>query len=611
MSQVRRLLLLTIGLAPMVLVGVIAAFWIESNVPEWVYWKVGLIFVLGFEAAYAATIALAVPGAIGLGCRLVLGKARQWGQSAARRGLLLCVALLCALATAEAVCAVWERRAHRATAVPVGGLKGDAPPKPFSRFAGPVARFDLPTKFLDSPGDSDIDLVVLGESSAAGVPFQRWISIAKIVAWQLNEVFPARTIRLTNLARAGDTLERQHQALANLGRRPELVIVYCGHNEFYSRLWWSANLDHYVVDRERAAWQLAVARVERLSPLCRLVQETADKCRIAIPPPVDVKRDLVDAPVYTAAEYEALAQDFRRRLDEMVSYIESVGALAVLILPPANDAGFEPNRSFLPPTTPRAERDSFRRAFLEARRLEDRDPGESIKRYRALLARQPCFAETHYRLARILEQSGDWDEAYGHYVLARDLDGFPMRCLTAFQEAYRETAARHGCILVDGQAYFHAIGRRGQLDDQLFQDAMHPSLRGQIALAQGTLHALYARRAFGWPDDAAPAVIDPARCARHFGIDDAAWSTLCYWAEWFNNEVARSRYDSSGRLQAREAGLAAAKQIAAGVAPEAVGLPNIGTPPAVPVEALADIDLRSAAAPRPAVLPCLGASAEP
>src|SRR5262249_25525147 len=142
----------------------------------------------------------------------------------------------------------------------------------------------------------------------------------------------------------------------------------------------------------------------------------------------------------------------------------------------------------------------------------------AISRYRELLDRQPGFAETHYRLGVLLARGGAWDEAYRHFVSARDLDGLPMRCPSPFQQAYRDVAAGHraGTVLVDGQALFHAIGPHGLLTDDLFYDAMHPSLRGHIALAQAILEALHARRAFGWPTDAPAPRVDPAECAAHF-----------------------------------------------------------------------------------------------
>ncbi len=162
----------------------------------------------------------------------------------------------------------------------------------------------------------------------------------------------------------------------------------------------------------------------------------------------------------------------------------------MLVVPPSNDAGFDPNRSFLPAETTRDEREAFARDFLAARRSEDSQPARAIKLYRTLLDRQPGFAETHYRLGLLLDHAGAWDEAYRHYVAARDLDGLPMRCLSSFQQVYRDVAAKQQCILVDGQELFHAIGPHGLLDDHLFHDAMHPSLLGHIALAQGIVDAL-------------------------------------------------------------------------------------------------------------------------
>ena len=106
------------------------------------------------------------------------------------------------------------------------------------------------------------------------------------------------------IARAGDTLEIQHKLLCNLRNRPDLLVIYCGHNEFYSRLWWARNLDHYVSERRPRRWRVFLERVERLSPVCTLIGESAEKCRIAIPPPSDTARSLVDVPNYTASVHD-------------------------------------------------------------------------------------------------------------------------------------------------------------------------------------------------------------------------------------------------------------------------------------------------------------------
>jgi hypothetical protein len=162
-----------------------------------------------------------------------------------------------------------------------------------------------------------------------------------------------------------------------------------------------------------------------------------------------------------------------------------------------------------------------------------------------------------------------------------------MRCLSDFQQVYRDVASRHDCILIDSQSYFHSIGRHGLLDDELFQDAMHPSLRGQIALAQAVLQALRAREAFGWPRQGPPPVIDPAECTAHFGLDSAAWRIMCLWGIKFNGLAAPLTYDPTRRLTARLTYAVAADRIAAGQAPGSLGLPNIGLPAPVPAATLA------------------------
>ncbi len=448
--------------------------------------------------------------------------------------------------------------------------------------------FPLPTKFSDPTGDPTINLVVVGESSAEGFPYNQWVSIGRLVAWQLEEAIPARKVRLKTVATAGEVLELQHEKLLDLAHRPDLMIVYCGHNEFSVRLPSEREVDHYVNQKHPGIWKLVTEWVESVSPACALMRETAEKCRVAIPPPRGGYRNLVDVPAYTPAEFDLLLADFRHRLEAIATYAERLGTIAVLISPPANDSGYEPNRSVLHPATPRRARSIPARVRIGPAVGVGRW-ARAIAAYRRLIDRQPGFAEAHYRMALLLEEAGVSDEAYDHFIAARDHDGFPMRCLTAFQDVYREVATRHHAILIDGQSYFHAIGHHGLLDSYLFQDAMHPSLRGQIALAQAVLHALRDRRAFGWPERSPTPVLDPARCAEHFGLDPNVWRYICLRGIMFYQLSSPLRYDPQPRDQRLLAFANAADRIEAGEPPESVGLPNIGVPEAVPLVPMAKI----------------------
>ena len=369
----------------------------------------------------------------------------------------------------------------------------------------------LPVRFEDGPNDTVTDILVVGESSAQGVPYEKWLSVADIVAWKLGTAFPRMEFRIVNQATPGLSLQAMHTKLAGIERRPELVILYAGHNEFSSRFDWAHGALHYIDEISPASVTLqSLAR--RVSPLIRLIGETTQRLRVSIPPTRTVTRQLVDVPVYTAEQYAERLTEFGTRLGAIVTYLEWIGARVVLVIPPGNDAGFEPNRSFLAPETSRAERDAFAAEFTAARALQTTNRAEAELRYRRLLERQPRFAETHFQLARLMEQTGRWDEAFQHYVAARDCDGLPMRLPSDFQQWYRVVAAQHPrAILVDGLAAIHASADHGLLDDVFFADGLHPSLNGYTVLAQAILTRLYDHHVFGWSAQAPPPVFDAAR----------------------------------------------------------------------------------------------------
>ena len=548
-----------VRLAGMVSVGVLVFLgvslgraWFDASIPIIMRRRVVVRLLLAAQAGYGVLLVTLPVALMALTVARLRGRRRGTRRTWPIRGLAVCVALSLSLAMAEGVAAAWLAW----TRVPMPWLK---------------TRFPHPTD------TSTVNILVLGASSAFGVPYQDWYSPVEIIVWKLREALPDRRFAIENLARPGLPLDKIHFWMMSLERRPDLVILYAGHNEFDSRYNWSHAAVHYA-DEQPPSRETIESFARDHSPLCRLIQQTIGIYRITIPPPRHVTRQLVDVPVYTAAEYAERLHDFRTRLEAMVSYCERLGALVVLVPPPGNDADFEPNRSFLPSRTTRAEREQFAREFDAARQTEQSDPVQAIAAYQALVARQPGFAEAHYRLARLLEAAGRWDEANTHYVAARDGDGFPMRCVSEFLDAYHEVAVRHPrSILVDAPELFRRLSARGTLGDEFFADGLHPSLIGYTALAQAILRGLHARQAFGWPATAPEPVVTPAECAAHFGMDNKKWASICEYDVWFYQMTAYIRYDPSERLAKRSRFLDARRQIEQGIRPETVGVPGLGT----------------------------------
>ncbi len=363
-----------------------------------------------------------------------------------------------------------------------------APPEP-----------QLPRTLPASP-DNALRVVVIGGSSARGYPYHPRFSIGQIVAWRLGLAVPGRRVDLEILAHGGANLEGQYRKLSQIKYKPDALIIYSGHNELWTRYPWARRVRP---STDVASW------ARRRSPLARLIDEAIDANRVDAPPGAALAPPMIDWPTCDAAERAACLADFRRHMGQILAFCSRLDVLPILVIPPSNEGGWEPSRTVMPDSATAEERDAVARE-LESARTAGGDRAEAA--YESLLSRWPGLAEAHFRLGRILRARGRSDEARRHFLDAREADGFVSRCPQAFQDVYRDLAAR-GTILIDGPAILRAMSTDGILDFNLFHDAHHPAFRAHVALAAAVLRAMHERGSLGWPAGFAPD-LGPAECAR-------------------------------------------------------------------------------------------------
>jgi tetratricopeptide (TPR) repeat protein len=435
----------------------------------------------------------------------------------------------------------------------------------------------LPTTFAQpATPDDPLSLVVIGGSSALGYPYNPTVSVGQIVAWQIEEAIPGRRVLLDIRANLGKNLEEMHTGLVDLKHKPDALIIYSGHNEFLSRF--EDSRDAGYSEAPEGAFLNHLYQLSLHSPFCIWVYETVRKHRLGGPPPRVNHHRLIDTPAFTPSEYRQILADFRVRLDTLVEYCERIGAVPILVIPPGNESGYQPNRSVISARVSAAEREELADRFLQYLSVENQDPHQSMAGYRSILEAEPDFAEAHFRLGRLLESAKAYDEARSHYIQARDLDGYPVRCMTPFMEIYREVAARHACILVDGPRVLRAKSRHGILNDELLHDAHHPVFRSHFALAEAIMDQLFERKSLGLTRDATSGTaIDIARCAEHFHIDSKVWSMACTRAGAYYSHLAAARYDPSERRAKERRFMQAARDLQAGIrTAEELDVPGIG-----------------------------------
>jgi hypothetical protein len=503
-------------------------------------------FLRGVLLAYSALLLAGLIGAPVTAWLLSRWSRRLRRSVESVRFFLLCFSCLVSLAMLEIGSAGWRRWMHR---LPV-----------------------LPASFPDKlPGEYRI--VVLGGSSAMGEPFRPWLSVGQIVTWQLQRAVPKRRFELETLAFLGDSLEQQHKKLSTITKRPDAVIIYSGHNEFTARF--EENRDYYLAEEPRLRLLQSAYRVSLYSPCCRLVYELVSKNRLDSPPLMNGRHQLIDPPLCSPSETAEVLADFTARLEALVGYCERIGALPILIVPPANEADYEPSRSTLPPTVSEMERDRLLREFFEARGVEATNPALGQWLYGGILDRHPDFAEAHFHLGRLLKRAGLTNEASFHFSKALENDGLPNRCKQAFREAYHQAASRHpGCIVIDGRKELMAASPTGLLDDQLVEDTHHPNLKGQLVLAGSVLRELRDRKTFAEsPRFSLP--LDPLECCDHFQMDEARLATACERTSVHFLRVSGYRYDPAERMEKSRRFAQAAHKLRAGSPRDELGLPGL------------------------------------
>ena len=253
-------------------------------------------------------------------------------------------------------------------------------------------------------------------------------------------------------------------------------------------------------------------------------------------------------------------------------------ALPILVIPPGNDADFEPQPlGALAADARTAEREAFTREFRQARALENVDPAAA--RASAMNSSSRINRSSPRRIfvsPGSLRRPARRTKPDVSSCVARDLDGLPLRCPSDFQEAYRKVAARHQVVLVDGPAILAAASPTGQLDNRMFHDGQHPTLRAYVALSADVVRQLGETRAFDLPRS--PAVPNAAECLAHFGFDRDAWESLCRRSYFFWRGLAYIRYDPTERFANGARYLNAANALRAGRKAEDLGIPEVGIP---------------------------------
>ena len=306
-------------------------------------------------------------------------------------------------------------------------------------------------RFARDKTEDTFRVFALGASTLLGFPNPAQTSFPNFLQAMLQDAYPDRRIEIVN---CGVTAINSFVLLDFIeevvAHRPDLVIVYAGHNEFVGPYGAATPFVQVGTSRSFIRLQMLLQRSRIYYLLGEVVYQVGRWFKgDADAPSFGVH--LVQREVYLGdVAHRRTEAHYRENLLQIRDAVQARGVPLALCTLVSNLEGFYPLRS----------------------QNIDGDPRH---------------AATQFERGLRLHEEGDVTGALAAFARARDLDAIHLRACTPFNDIVREVAAAPGAWLIDVEAAFAGAAPGGLVGDEWITEYLHPTVRG---------HHLVARTAF-------------------------------------------------------------------------------------------------------------------
>lgn len=331
-------------------------------------------------------------------------------------------------------------------------------------------------------------IFVMGESTTAGYPYMYNGSMSKMLYQRLVDYFPDREIEVVNLAMpATNSFSVRDLVDEALAQRPDALIVYCGHNEFYGALGvgsteslgrWRWVINAYL-SLQRLKFMLFLRdQLEALKALLRPSQEGGAEINNTL-----MEQMVADQQIAFQSEaYKRALEFFKANLRDVVSAAREHGVRVMLCDLVSNVRDQAPFVSLYAADTRVAD---YEQALKQgASLLAAGKYAAGLAIFDSLQAIDATPATLYFHKGRAYEGIGDFSAARRAYEQARDYDGLRFRASTDFNLALREVAESSGAALVNIEDSFVAESPHGLIGKNLMLEHLHPTLAGYFIMGR-------------------------------------------------------------------------------------------------------------------------------
>jgi len=334
----------------------------------------------------------------------------------------------------------------------------------------------------------------LGGSTTQGEPYGPPTAFTNWLRINLELIGPSRKWEAINCGGLSYASYRVLPILREvLNYSPDLIVVYCGHNEFLE-------------ERELGGWKrtptIATGLISRLYRL-RMVQYVSSIARAKSANHVEDRttrlhrevdalldsqgglekyhRNSLDAPNVVAS--------FRWNLQQMAEACQARHVPLVFVVPTANLRDSPPFKFEIDLTLSHDETQRIETLWLQSQEGEA-DTKRVCDAMQKILAMDPRHAGAHYYLGQRAIAEKDWDNAKSHLIAAKDYDVCPLRAISAIQQTVRDSASEYRVPLLDADALFQSKCANGIVGHPWLIDHVHPGIEGHQLLGEALAELL-------------------------------------------------------------------------------------------------------------------------
>ncbi len=337
--------------------------------------------------------------------------------------------------------------------------------------------------FLKEKPDDMYRIFVLGGSSAAGYPYMfngRFSSMLEVL---LKKHYPNKRFEMVNFAMPAVASYTLRDIALELGpHKPDLVLIYAGHNEFYGGL---AVASAESLGRQR--WLVNLFLSLRNYKTLNLVRDFMAWLRSGSGAQKDrgtlMERMVREKEVpYDSELFHLATETFQGNMGDIITYFNEREIPVVVGSLVSNIRDQAPFTDVFSAETNRASwQSNYQKAI---KYYKAGDFAGSLKAINLCIQQDSLPASQYYLLGEIMETSGDTAGAYDAFYLAKEYDGLRFRASEALNEALYQFRDDEKVLLALVKEAFEKYSPGRLIGKTLMLEHLHPTITGYALMAK-------------------------------------------------------------------------------------------------------------------------------